>query len=306
MEDVRRASRDDTDLPAMQRLASRLWPLGFHPGGLGWSVATGQFGAEVVLFGDADEVLGFAGVDQPGTLLAQADPAHPGVSREIVARFLEHADGRELNVDVVDADAPFRRALEEAGFIRRDDMRPVHHMRRAAGGHGSRQVAGYAVRGVDPTELAARVAVHRAAWEPPSLPWHPDHRPPTAADATSSFTEHLYERVRRTWLYDAAFDLVAVAADGTFAACCIVWFDPASGTAEIEPLGVDPAHRRRGLAGALCDEAAARVAAAWGRQVVVNIGPSITYPAPAGAYAKARFETVERGSTYTLRFLPGP
>jgi GNAT superfamily N-acetyltransferase len=203
-------------------------------------------------------------------------------------------------VDVVDADVTFRSALERAGFIRQDDARPVYHMRRKAGSDAP-PVWGYTIRSVNPVECSARVAVHQAAWEPSSLPWHPDHRPPIAPGATSSFTEVAYERVQQTWLYDIAFDLVAVAPDGRFAACCIAWFDPTTGTAEIEPLGVIPGHRRQGLAGALCHEVCVRVAAAGGREVFINTGPNIAYPAPASAYAKAGFETVVRGRTYALR-----
>ncbi|MGC2174407.1 MAG: GNAT family N-acetyltransferase [Acidimicrobiales bacterium] len=85
------------------------------------------------------------------------------------------------------------------------------------------------------------------------------------------------------------------ASDGSLAACCIVWWDPAIGVAEIEPLGVVPAHRRLGLAGALCAEAGARVAARGGRTVFINSSPDPAYPTPNATYAAIGFELIERG-----------
>lgn len=150
---------------------------------------------------------------------------------------------------------------------------------------------GYHVRGVRDDELDARVEVHRAAWNPHELPWHPDHRPATRPDARSGHNREIYDRVRTCWMYDPDLDLVAIASDGSLAGCCIVWLDPRTGVAEIEPLGVVADHRRRGLAQALCHEATRRVAAAGGRELIINQGPNPAYPAPAGAYAKAGFET---------------
>jgi GNAT superfamily N-acetyltransferase len=99
-------------------------------------------------------------------------------------------------------------------------------------------------------------------------------------------------------LYEQDLDLVVEAPDGTLAACCIAWWDPAAGCAEIEPLGVAPDHRRRGLATAMCKEVAARVAALGGNQVFINTGPRPDYPAPAATYLAAGFEVVGRGHIY--------
>lgn len=150
--------------------------------------------------------------------------------------------------------------------------------------------AGYTVRSVLDDELPARVAVHRAAWNPHALPWHPDHRPQYPPDARSGHSLEMYEAVRRAWMYDPTRDLVAVAPDGSLVGCCIVWLDERTQVAEIEPLGVVPAHRRRGVAQAVCHEATRRVAAAGGRQLVIARWPNPAYPAPAGAYARAGFD----------------
>jgi GNAT superfamily N-acetyltransferase len=104
--------------------------------------------------------------------------------------------------------------------------------------------------------------------------------------------------VRRTWLYDQSRDLVVEAPDGSLAACCIAWWDPAARCAEIEPLGVLPGHRRRGLATAMCMAVAAQVAALGGDQVHINTGPRADYPAPAATYLAAGFTVIRLGGSY--------
>jgi predicted N-acetyltransferase YhbS len=285
----------------MQALAGRLWPLGFHPGGLGWCLATDQLGHDITLFTDHDELLGFASVEQPGVLVCQADPTRPEIAKAIVDWFLERDGSPVLRVAVADADEALRGAVERAGFRRVDAARPLYWMRRDATPTHPAPPARYAVRAVTPDEYGARVAVHRASWNPHALPWHPEHRPDYPPEARSGHSARMYARVRDAWLYDPALDLVAVAEDGAFVGCCIVWLDRKTGAAEIEPLGVVPDHRRRGVAGSLCTEAIRRVALAGGSALYINQGPNAAYPAPAGAYAKAGFDVVERGRSYELR-----
>jgi ribosomal protein S18 acetylase RimI-like enzyme len=142
--------------------------------------------------------------------------------------------------------------------------------------------------------------VHRAAWKPSSIPYI-DGRA-VDPDAESSFTPAAYEAVRGAWLYDRRLDLVAVGDDndGRFGACCIAWFDPATGVCEIEPLGVAPEHRRRGLAVALCLEVANLVADRGGTHVYINNQPDPGYIASTSAYFAAGFEFVERATTYAV------
>jgi ribosomal protein S18 acetylase RimI-like enzyme len=165
-----------------------------------------------------------------------------------------------------------------------------------------RRVTGYAIRPVRVDEAAARVEVHRAGWKPSSIPYT-DGRP-VDPDAESSFTPAAYGAVRGAWLYDRRLDLVAVAEDdhtGRFGACSIAWFDPATGVCEIEPLGVAPEHRRRGLAVALCLEVAKLVAERGGTQLYINAQPQPGNVASTGAYFAVGFELVERATTYAAQ-----
>lgn len=287
------------DITAVQRLASRLWPRGWHPGGLGWALARGQLADEVVVFEGTGDVEGWAArsVHEPGELLAQVDPSRPDVADLIVRWLLDGVGGARATIEVHDGDATLASALRRGGFVPHPEARVVG-MFRPAGGAGT-GVAGYPVRPVRDDERAARVAVHRAAWKPSSLPWADGRR--TAPDAESSFTVAAYEAVRSTWQYRHDLDLVAVAPDGALAGCCIAWFDSATGVAEIEPLGVVPEHRRNGVAVGMCLEVAARVGALGGDQIFINTGPRAEYPGPAAAYEKAGFRPVERGDTYVRK-----
>ncbi|MBV8693411.1 MAG: GNAT family N-acetyltransferase [Actinobacteria bacterium] len=299
----------------LQELASRLWPTGWHPGGLGWALARGQLAGEVVLATDDGVAVGWAGRGGhgPDELLAQVDPTRRDVADVLVDWITDGRRFSDLRIDVYDGDVTLGRSLVDAGFTPRPDLR-VASMFRPAGLIGTELspetrpigrvsgvsspgfAPGYVVRAVDQDETDARVRVHRDAWRPASMPWaDPETVDP---DAESSFTLDAYDDVRATWLYDQDLDLVAVAHDGSFAGCCIVWFDPRTGVGEIEPMGVAPDHRRRGVAGALCLEAAKRVEARGGHQLFINTLTPGEYPVRDGAYLKAGFEFVERGITY--------
>lgn len=284
------------DLDPCERLASRLWPLGLHPGGLAWMIAYTDKKIAVAYVGD--ELVAYGVCEDGGILWALADPVYPEAAQEIVSWFMKVVDDPVLTVEVADGNDVVKEALTRKGFLRQEDARPMYIMRRPAGAPRTSS-SDYDVRSVRPDELAERVEVHRRAWKPSTLPWA-DGRPPADPNATSSFTMKKYESVRSTRLYAEEFDLVAVAPDGSFAGCCIAWFDPDIGVTEIEPLGVDPAHRKRGVAGALCDEVVVRVGERGGREVIIHSGPNESYPAPPGAYAKAGFQPVDRGRPYVL------
>jgi GNAT superfamily N-acetyltransferase len=271
---------------------------------LGWALARGRLAAEVVVFEGKNGVVGWAarsGVHEPGELLAQADPSHPEIAEVIVEWLLATPPVTPLSIDVYDGQTTLAAALRRAGFEPQAGAR-VCGMFRAAQGVQPPAPAGFTIRATRADELGSRVEVHRAAWKPAAQPWN-DGRV-VDPQAESSFDAAEYEAVRSTWLYEPELDLVAVGPDQAFAGCCIAWFDPATGVAEIEPLGVAPAHRRSGLAVAMCHEVAARVSAAGGSSVFINTGPRAEYPAPYGAYVKAGFAAVDRATQYVRNVPP--
>jgi GNAT superfamily N-acetyltransferase len=284
------------DTVAVQQLSSRLWPLGPHPGGLGWEAAIDQLPTSTML-AESEELVGWAGVTS-GALVVQADHSCPDAARALLDWAMAEADDASMAIPVFDGDEVLRRAVSQAGFVLEADAEPVVGMFRPASAEGPRLPVGYRVRAMRDGEDAERVEVHRNAWRPATLPWPAEVLSGVSSDATSRFTAAHFEQVRRAWLYDQDLDLVVEAPDGTLAACCTVWWDPALLCAEIEPLGVVPQHRRMGLATAMCMEAAAQVAARGGDQVFINTGPRPDYPAPATTYVTVGFVVTPRGRVY--------
>jgi len=57
-----------------------------------------------------------------------------------------------------------------------------------------------------------------------------------------------YRELQKAPDYRKEHDLVIVAPDGTYASCCIVWYNESHRIGHLEPLGTRPEFRRRGLA----------------------------------------------------------
>jgi ribosomal protein S18 acetylase RimI-like enzyme len=94
-----------------------------------------------------------------------------------------------------------------------------------------------------------------------------------------------YHNVQRAPLYRRDLDLVAVAADGEFAAFCTVWFDDVNRVGVFEPVGTAPAHQRHGLGKALMSEGLRRL-----KHLGATLATVGSYSAEAGAlYASVGF-----------------
>lgn len=63
-----------------------------------------------------------------------------------------------------------------------------------------------------------------------------------------------YHHIQTAPLYRRDLDIVAVAADGSIASFCTIWFDDVTRTAYFEPVATVPAHQRKGLAKAVLME----------------------------------------------------
>ena len=73
-----------------------------------------------------------------------------------------------------------------------------------------------------------------------------------AAFPKSTMTADRYRRVHDAWLYRSDLDLQIVTQEGQAVAFALGWFDAASWTVELEPVGVHPAWQGRGLGGEIC------------------------------------------------------
>src|SRR5688572_4515187 len=97
------------ELPA---LARRRWPLGRHPGGLGWELATDQLPQVLEVLRRADgSVAGWAGLDAPGALTVEADGDVAAGALDVA---MAAATGEVFEVDVARDDHGLRAAVEAA------------------------------------------------------------------------------------------------------------------------------------------------------------------------------------------------
>jgi len=285
------------DTVAVQQLVSGLWPLATHPGGLGWEAASDQLPAHTVLAERDGRIMGWAGVTD-GDLVVQASPDDLDAAPALLNWAIEQAADEALSIVVFHGDRGLQELVTESGFTRREGPAALRGMFRKVKPEGPVLPEGYRIRGMRHGEEDERVTIHRAAWRPATMPW-PDGSTYSVDPAlTSRFTHAHFEQVRRAWLYQQQLDLVVEAPDGTLAASCTAWWDPANGCAEIEPLGVAPEHRRKGLATALCMEVCAQVAIRGGIEVFINTAPNDDYPAPPATYRSAGFIVRDRGRYY--------
>ncbi len=191
---VRPAEADD--VCGMQQLASRVWPSGWHPGGLGWGLSRHALGHSVVVAADegaGGPIVGFAG--HGGDEITHVERDRDDVADALVTWRL--AVDAKAPITVWDGADALARAVLRAGLepvgrqpwsgmlldlaVVRDDPR--------------RHVDGYAIRPVRADETAARIEVHRAAWKPSSIPYT-DARA-VAPEAESSFVKGVRGGARR-------------------------------------------------------------------------------------------------------------
>lgn len=109
--------------------------------------------------------------------------------------------------------------------------------------------------------------------------------------------EQVENRLRQTSLYDPALDLAVETDDGTAAGYALFWLDPVTKVGLVEPMRVEDAYQRRGLARALLTEGVDRLAARGARRLKVGYG---TEPARA-LYTGARFRPTATDTTYVWR-----
>lgn len=290
---------------SLEALAQRLWPMAPHPGGLGWQLATGEIssGSAAVALRDG-ELVGWSAVEAPNALFSRSQiilvgtTGEPEAGAALLERALAEVGDAAVNLLTFEGDDGLRALAERFGFEVADQNTYGEWMYRTAAEEEIVLPAGYRLRPVRGGEDEARVECHRTAWKPSDLPW-PERVGPVNPDLTSRFNQERYDNTRAGLLYDRELDLVVEAPDGSLAACCVVWWDPENRCSEIEPLGVVPAHRRKGLAVALALRACTLTARRGGDRVFINTTPNEAYPTPAKTYATVGYEPVDRGTVYT-------
>jgi ribosomal protein S18 acetylase RimI-like enzyme len=272
-------------LRRMQDTASRLWGRGrrWTPGEIAWSFMTDTEEQDVLC---CDDGWAWDHGDYIAVLAGNPAPIVEGLPGWV----------KEPRVQASDGDAVLREVLDRAGFREVAGAAFDVDLRLATAAAAPSLPPGYLVRSAGETDDL--LGAHRAAWRPADLPFAPGFAPQFDPEASSSLAASALAAVQRTWPYSRDLHVVAEAPDGSLAASCIAWLDPVTGVAAIEPLGVHPDHRRRGLAGALCLQAASLVAAAGGHELVIHPRGDVAYPAARRAYQKCGFAAVDRTRIY--------
>jgi predicted N-acetyltransferase YhbS len=290
---TRRDFSGPSDLRDLQAMCSRVWSPNarFHPGQLAWNryshpVDPDRAGTDeaIALWRVDDEVVGFGWADSPDWLELQVDPAHPEVAHDVVGWFEDWSDAPRQSVLTMEGDA-CAPALAEAGFQPEPQgWHFMHHVLDLLELSPVPRVAGYQLRHVEPDEAGPRAAVHRAAW---------------SGFGPSLVTAEAYAQVMQAWPYRSDLDWVALDGAGGMVASVIVWLDVATGIALVEPVGCVPAHRGRGLAGAVTLAALHRSRDLGAHTALVTPRGDDHYPGPRRLYQALGFRPVARTVTWS-------
>jgi ribosomal protein S18 acetylase RimI-like enzyme len=297
------------DLVAMQRAVQRAWVPGrrWHVGDLAWrrhAVPGLEPDWRTALWLDRrGAVVAWGWTTLPGRLDLHVDSDHPGLAGDVLAWFDDVATGCERTVTVMDTEGELIAALEAAHYrpapprtpffrhcvLDLDDSLAV-----------PRLPAGYRVRAVREGEAAVRAAAHRTAWRPGRIgallvP------PVDLGDAPSRVTTESYRAVMRAWPYRHDLDQVVEAPDGTLVAFALGWLDGINRAGELEPVGTDPGHARRGLATAVSLACLRALRDAGATRAVVYPRGDAAYPVAGRLYLRLGFRPVARTVTYIRR-----
>jgi predicted N-acetyltransferase YhbS len=104
-------------------------------------------------------------------------------------------------------------------------------------------------------------------------------------------------RLRQCSLYDPALDLAVETADGEVAGYALFWFDPVTGVGLVEPMRVEDAYQRRGLARAMLTTGVDRLAKRGARRLKVGYGTDVA----RRLYAGAGFRATSTNTSYSWR-----
>ncbi|RII91815.1 GNAT family N-acetyltransferase [Clavibacter californiensis] len=284
----------DGDIRDIARALSTWFPASTHPGGFAWEASTGQLPERIaVVRDDAGAVIGWAAYSADDARVECA-PGDDGTTDLLAAWLLDAAGDAPVSIAVHRSQDRLRGILAARGFV--DEAIPLAGLRHAARDTGARPPAGYRIRPVAEGEEQAKVDAHRRAWKPVELPFTDGSGEGIDPDAESRFDADGYAAMQTAAVYRRELDLVVEAPDGTLAGTCTAWLDPATGWAELEPLGIVPAHRRLGLAQTLALDVCRRVGELGGHDVFINASPLPHYRAPWDAYVAAGFAPMERGT----------
>jgi predicted N-acetyltransferase YhbS len=109
--------------------------------------------------------------------------------------------------------------------------------------------------------------------------------------------EAVEARLRECSLYDPALDLAVETTEGEVAGYSLFWFDPVTEVGLVEPMRVEGAFQRRGLARAMLTAGVDRLAKRGARRLKVGYGHDIA----RRLYTGAGFELTSTATPFSWR-----
>lgn len=109
--------------------------------------------------------------------------------------------------------------------------------------------------------------------------------------------EEVEARLRQCSLYDPSLDLAVEAPDGETAGYALFWFDPVTEVGLVEPMRVEDAYQRRGLARAMLTEGLDRMAKLGARRLKVGYVTDVA----RRLYVGAGFRVTATTRSYTWK-----
>src|SRR3954469_19375543 len=264
-----------SDFPAVAALLGRTYGSHgiFHPGGIQWwlrELAGDRDDFRAFVVDGTDGLTAFVMLDGSYVIAESTDDVPTRIELiEWAADYLRPRGATEIETSAVVRSA-LHESLTTAGF---DLTGTGDELMVDTSTELSRQPLpdGFRFASLLDVDDEAFIDGHRAAWS--------DTRP-------SPYRRALHECVKSQPQFRADLVTIVLAPDGTVASYCIGWFDPESGTLEIEPLGTHRDYRRQGLARAVFHEVTRRAGDAGARDVLVWNNP-VTNPKARGLYTSA-------------------
>lgn len=272
-----RPVRDDADFWRMRALLIDTVPI--SPIGFNWDMrrldgkrfydenaeANALLGRPVQLWETGDgRLAGFVLPEGSGDAHLNVHPDFRHLEGEMLDWAIAHlatstGEGRHLEVYTYEYDVLRQRLLAERGFQRTEYWGMIRHLRLGERPLAQPQIAeGYTIRTTRPQDIAdcQRIAdLLNAAFR---------------RDFHNATEYHNFCRLAPSFHPD--LDLVAVAPDGSFAAYVAVPYDEANRRGIFEPVCTHPDHQRKGLAGALMQEALLRLRSIGAVDATVDTG----------------------------------
>lgn len=109
--------------------------------------------------------------------------------------------------------------------------------------------------------------------------------------------EGIEVRLRQCSLYDPTLDLAVEDPDGQAAGYALFWFDPVTEVGMVEPMRVEDAYQRRGLARAMLTAGLDRLARRGARRLKVSYVTNVA----RGLYTGAGFRVTSTSTSYSRR-----